>query len=108
MTVTIGALTVEHLAAQPLVYDEVDVYAGNTARAWEVQGFISQADFATLVGIYDTWRDLKIQEENPETALVQGATVSFTGTGPGGLSWSSVPVWFSSCLLYTSPSPRDS
>jgi len=94
MSVTLNSLTFSDLLAQPLAYSVTDIHAGSSARIWEVSGLVSKADYASLIGIYDTWRDAKILEDNPKTSLVTGTTVTFTGTGPGGLTWSSVPCWF--------------
>lgn len=96
MSVTINTLTFTDLLAQPLGYQGSNVIAGSTARIWEVQGLCSTADYASLITIYDTFRDAKILEEDPETALVIGTNVTFSGTGPGGITWTNVPTWFTS------------
>jgi len=96
MSVTIGALTLSNLQAQPLVYNAVDTRAGNTVRGWEIQGIVTGSEWTTLLGIYDTWRNAKILEENPASSKALGTTVSFSGTGYGSQTWSSVPCWFDS------------
>lgn len=94
MSVTIASLTLNRLQAQPLIYNEVDVIAGNTSRAWEIQGLVTGAEWLSLLSIYNTWRDAKIDEQSPRISKVQGTTVSFSGTGFGGQTWSNVPCWF--------------
>lgn len=94
MAVTIGALTLNHLQAQPLVYNAVDTRSGNTVRSWEIQGIVTGSEWTTLLGIYDTWRDTKISEANPATSKALGTTVAFSGTGYGGQVWSNVACWF--------------
>jgi hypothetical protein len=94
MSVTVGSLTLNRLQAQPLVYNEVDVIAGNTSRGWEIQGLVTGGEWLSLLGIYNTWRDAKIDEQSPRTSKVQGTTVAFSGTGFGGQTWSNVPCWF--------------
>lgn len=94
MGVTIGSLTLSRLQVQPLIYNEVDVIAGNTSRGWEIQGLVTGAEWLSLLNIYNTWRDTKIDEQSPRISKVQGTTVSFSGTGFGGQTWSSIPCWF--------------
>lgn len=94
MAVTIGSLTLSRLTAQPLFYNEVDVIAGNTSRAWEIQGLVTGAEWLNLLGVYNTWRDAKIAETAPQISKAQGTTVSFSGTGFGGQTWTSIPCWF--------------
>lgn len=94
MAVTIGSLTLSRLTAQPLFYNEVDVIAGNTSRAWEIQGLVTGSEWLSLLSIYNTWRDAKIAETAPQISKTQGTTVSFSGTGFGGQTWTSIPCWF--------------
>jgi hypothetical protein len=96
MSVTIGALTLSSLKAQPLVYNAVDTRAGNTVRSWEIQGILTGSEWITLLGIYDTWRNAKIIEENPISSKALGTTVSFSGNGYGSQTWNNVPCWFDS------------
>lgn len=96
MAVTIGGLTLEHLQAQPLVYNTVDTRAGNTVRSWEIQGIVTGSEWLSLLSIYDTWRDAKIAEDNPASSKVVGTSVSFSGTGYGGQTWTSIACWFDS------------
>jgi hypothetical protein len=101
MSVTIGSLTLDRLQVQPLIYNEVDVIVGNTSRGWQIQGLVTGAEWLSLLNIYNTWRDAKITEESPRSSKVQGTTVSFTGTGFGGQTWTAVPCWFQSAPVGT-------
>lgn len=94
MSVTIGSLTLDRLQAQPLIYNEVDVIVGNTSRGWQIQGLVTGAEWLSLLNIYNTWRDAKITEDSPRVSKVQGTTVSFSGTGFGGQTWTAIPCWF--------------
>ncbi len=95
MSVTIGAVTLETLQAQPLKYDESDTRGGVTARTWEIQGIVDATQWLALLNEYDVWRDAKILEEPAEVSKLQCTTVSFSGTGYGGQTWTSIPCWFS-------------
>lgn len=101
MSVTIGSLTVDRLIAQPFGYEEVDVRAGLTARRWEVAGLLTPAEWLSLLSIYDTWRNLKIQEEPAAETGVVGATVLLSGVGPAGQEWTDIDCWFISAPVGT-------
>lgn len=94
MSVTIGSLTLDRLQAQPLIYNEVDVLAGNTSRGWEIQGLVTGSEWLSLLNIYNTWRDAKINEQSPRISKTLGTTISFSGTGFGGQTWSNIACWF--------------
>jgi hypothetical protein len=47
-----------------------------------------------LLSVYDNWRDLKIAEDDPLVTNSVGATVTISGAGVNGTSWSAV-CWFS-------------
>lgn len=96
MSITVGALTLGHLQAQPLNYDNIDAREGNTARMWTIQGIVTGAEWASILSIYDTWRNTKILEESARTSKVVGTTVLFSGTGYGGQTWTNIPCWFDS------------
>lgn len=96
MTVTIGALTFGNLTAQPFGYEETDTKAGLTARQWAIQGLLTASDYLDLLDEYNNWRDSRIQDEDTSTSLVVGTTVLFSGTGPGSITWTNIPCWFSS------------
>jgi hypothetical protein len=95
MAISIGAASFPTLTAQPFGYDETDTRSGLTARRWAIQGLLTPSEWLALLGVYDTWRDLKIQEDDTAVSGVVGATVSFSGTGAGGATWTSIACWFS-------------
>lgn len=92
MTLTIGAFSTNALTAQPFGY-EGDARRGLTARKWSVKGLVTKAQWASLISVYDTWRDLRITDQDTLLSGTVGSTVSFTGTG-FGQSWSAVACWF--------------
>lgn len=96
MSVTIGTSTFPTLTAQPFGYDESDTRAGLTARKWSVQGLLTPSEWLTLLDDYDTWRDLRIEDEPTETSGVVGTTIELSGTGPGGQTWTDIACWFTS------------
>jgi len=94
MAITIGAAEFPTLTAQPFGYEETDTRAGQTARKWLVTGLLRPSEWLALLSEYDTWRDTRIDDEPTEVSGVIGTTVSFSGSGPGGQSWTSVACWF--------------
>lgn len=94
MSVTINGNIFENLVEFPLRYDEQNAIAGQTARRWEFTGLLTTTEFTTLVGLYQTWRDAKILEEDPATSLVVGTTVTVDVSGTGGDT--AVLCWFDS------------
>lgn len=95
MAITIGSASFPTLTAQPFGYDETDTRAGLTARRWAIQGLLKPSEWVTLVNTYTTWRNLRIQDDDTNLTGVVGSTVAFSGTGPGGLTWTNVACWFS-------------
>lgn len=95
MSVTIGGVTLDTLQAQPLGYEATNTRGGLTARQWEIQGIVTGAQWISLLSVYDTWRNAKILEDPVEASKAVGSAVSFSGTGYGGQTWSSIPCWFS-------------
>lgn len=96
MSVTIGSSLFSNLTAQPFGYDESNTRQGLTARRWLITGLLTPNEWLALLAEYDTWRDLRIQDEDSKAANDVGTTISFTATGPGGQSWSNIACWFSS------------
>lgn len=92
MTITIGAATFPSLTAQPLGYDGT-ARSGLTARRWQVAGLLTHAQWVTLCGAYDTWRNARISDEDTLSSGTVGTTVAFGGTGAGQI-WSGVACWF--------------
>lgn len=95
MSVTIGTATFSRLTAQPFGYDAANTERGLTARRWLVTGLMTPTEWLALTDVYNTWRDLRILEEDSATSGVVGSTVALTATGAGNESWTSVPCWFS-------------
>jgi hypothetical protein len=96
MGITIGAASFPTLTAQPFGYEETDTKAGLTARKWDVTGLLKPSEWLTLLGVYDTWRNARIQDEDTSVSGVVGTTVAFSGKGAGGVTWTSVACWFTS------------
>lgn len=94
MAITIGTADFPALTAQPFGYEETETRAGQTARKWLITGLLKPSEWLALLGVYDTWRDARINDEPTETSGVVGTTIAFTGDGPGGQSWTSVACWF--------------
>ena len=92
MSVTINGNTFANLRQVPLKYDSTNTIAGLTAKRWEYTGLLLPSEFTTLTGIYESWRNAKILEEDPAISLVQGTTVSVTVAGTGGAT--NVACWF--------------
>lgn len=92
--VTIGTAAFPRLTAQPFGYEETNTRAGQTARKWLITGLLKPSEWVALLTVYDTWRDLRIEDEPTETSGVVGATINFSGKGPGGQTWTSIPCWF--------------
>jgi hypothetical protein len=101
--VTIGTAAFPTLTAQPFGYEETDTRAGQTARKWLVTGLLKPSEWLALLGVYDSWRDLRIEDEPTLTSGTVGTTVNFTGNGPGSQVWTSIPCWF-----ITAPSAEQS
>jgi hypothetical protein len=71
MSVTIGSFSASHLKAQPFGFAETNVARGRTARQWEIQGVVLRSVWANLLSTYDTWRNLKIAEDEVLTFLAE-------------------------------------
>jgi hypothetical protein len=94
MSVTVGGVVLKNLQAQPLGYEQSAVTGGVTARQWTIQGLVTGAEWVAILGVYDTWRNAKIQEDPATSSKVLGTTVSFSGTGYGSQTWTNVACWF--------------
>lgn len=94
MSVTIGSAALTNLTAQPFVYEQTDTRAGLTAKAWTISGLATPDEWLDLIGEYDSWRDLRIEDEDSLKSGVVGTTVDFSGTGPGGEEWTNIECWF--------------
>lgn len=94
MAISIGSATVQHLIAQPRGYEETEIKYGMSARKWLVAGLVSPSEWLAVLAEYDDWRDQRIEDESSLTSQVVGTTINFSGTGPGGETWTNVPCWF--------------
>lgn len=92
-TVTIGAFTTSRLTAQPLGY-EGTARDGLTARTFRITGLLTAAEWTSLVGVYNTWRDLRIADPDTLESGTVGTTVSLTLASINGLSVSALACWF--------------
>lgn len=95
MSVTIGAFTTSKLLAQPYGYQETGTSDGLTARSWRVSGLLTSTEWQSLISVYNTWRDARIQDADSVAANSVGTTVSLTASA-NGLSWSGIACWFTS------------
>ena len=95
MTVSIGAFTTAKLLAQPFGYEEATTRDGLTARRWTVSGLLTPTEWQSLLSVYNTWRDARIQDADSVAANSVGTTVSLTASA-NGISWSGVGCWFTS------------
>lgn len=95
MTTTIGAFTTSKLLAQPYGYQETSTSDGLTARSWRISGLLTSSEWQSLISVYNTWRDARIQDPDSVAANSVGTTVSLTTTA-NGLSWSGIACWFTS------------
>ena len=94
MAITIGGASFPNLTAQPFGYDETDTRAGKTARKWLVTGLLQPSEWLSLLSVYDTWRNTRINNEPTKTSGVVGHTVAFSGKGPSTQTWTNVACWF--------------
>lgn len=95
MSVSIGAFTTSKLLAQPYGYQETATSDGLTARQWQVSGLLTSTEWQSLLSVYNTWRDARIQDADSVAANSVGTTVSLTAAA-NGLTWSGIACWFTS------------
>jgi hypothetical protein len=93
---TIGTAQFPTLTAQPFAYDETDVRAGLTARKWILEGLLKPSEWVALLGVYDGWRNTRIQDADTAVSGVVGTTIALSGKGAGSQTWTSVACWFAS------------
>ena len=93
MSVSIGAFTTNKLLAQPYGYQETGTSDGLTARSWQISGLLTSTEWQSLLSVYNTWRDARIQDPDSVAANAVGTTVSLTANA-NGLTWSGVGCWF--------------
>jgi len=93
---TIGTAQFPTLTAQPFAYEETDVKAGLTARKWVLQGLLKPSEWVTLLGVYDGWRNTRINDPDTLASGTVGTTIALTGKGAGSQAWTSIACWFAS------------
>ena len=91
--ITINGLTFTPLTAQPFGY-EGEARTGLTARTFRCAGLLTPPQWATLVGIYDTWRASRILDADTLSSGVVGTTVPLTTGSINGLSVTNLACWF--------------
>ena len=91
--VTIGTFTTSRLTAQPFGY-EGTARDGLTARTFRIAGLLTPAEWASLVGVYDTWRATRITDPDTLQSGTVGTTVALTLASINGLSVSGLACWF--------------
>lgn len=96
MAVTIDGVTISYLTAQPFSYATPSSISGRAFRQWVIEGLVPEATWLALIDSYEAYRTAKLAEEDPETTFVKGTTIQFSGSGPGGQSWSNIDTYYSS------------
>jgi hypothetical protein len=94
VAVTIGAASFPRLSAQPFGYLQGETIKGLTARRWAVSGLLTPAEWITLTGAYNTWRNTRINDPDSVSSGTVGTTIAFTADGAGGQTWTNVACWF--------------
>ena len=95
MTLTIGAWVYSgnFYTAQPFGYDEAETRKGRTAWKLQLSALLSAAEWAALLGVYNAWRDTRINDPDSLTSNAVGTTVAVTAAA-NGVTWTAVPCWF--------------
>jgi hypothetical protein len=92
MSVTIGAFSTKTLRAQPFGY-EGDARQGRTATIIEFTGLVKPSEWLTFKGVYDGWRNLRINDEDTAVSKAVGTTVVVSASA-NGVTWTNKPCWF--------------
>lgn len=93
MTVTIGTFTTSRLTFQPFGY-EGDPRDGLTARTFRIGGLLTAAQWQALISEYNTWRNLRITDEDTLSSGTVGTTINLTLGPANGLTVTALPCWF--------------
>lgn len=93
MAITIGALSITRLTAQPFGYEETETREGLTARKWLVTGLCTNTEWSSLLSTYESWRNVRITDPDSVASNSVGTTVALTAAA-NGMTWSAVPCWF--------------
>lgn len=91
--VTIGTFTTDRLTAQPYGY-EGEARTGLTARTFRISGLLTPAEWTSLVGVYNTWRNSRITDADTFASASVGTTVSLTLGSINGLTVTALACWF--------------
>jgi hypothetical protein len=89
---TIGAFSANYLTEQPYGY-EGEARAGRTARKWLFDAILTVAQTQSLISVYDTWRNARIQDVDTEVSGTVGTTVSLTCDSMVA-AVTAIPCWF--------------
>jgi hypothetical protein len=92
MTITIGSFTCSLLTVQPFGY-EGEARTGLTARTFQISGLLTPTQWQALVSEYNTWRNLRIADQDTLLSGTVGTTVNLTASA-NGLSVTSLACWF--------------
>ena len=93
MAVTLNSTVFNGLQALPIAYSAENLRQGVAARAWEVQGLLSNTDAAALSNLFEGWLATRKTEPDSLQAGSVGTTVAFSGAA-AGRTWSSITCWF--------------
>jgi hypothetical protein len=94
MTISIGAsFSTNRLTLQPFAY-EGEARTGLTARTFQMTGLLTAVEWQNLIGTYNTWRDLRIQDADTLQSATVGTTINVTITSANGISISNLACWF--------------
>lgn len=92
MTVTINSFSCNALATQPFGF-EGDARAGLTARQFRIAGLLTSSQWQDLISEYNTWRNLRIADQDTLLSGTVGTTVNLS-VNANGLSVSNLNCWF--------------
>lgn len=95
MTITIGAFSCDNLTAQPFGY-EGDAIDGSSSRSFRVTGLLTPTQWSSLLTVYSTWRNTRLNDNDTLYTGTVGTTVSLTITSSNGVSVSGLACWFTS------------
>jgi hypothetical protein len=92
MAITLGSFTFNTLTAQPFGY-EGDPRFGRTAQIVRIVGLLTPTQWQTLLNVYNTWRNQRINDPDSTVSKDVGTTVAVSASG-NGVAWSNVLAWF--------------
>jgi hypothetical protein len=92
MAVTIGAFSTNKLKAQPFGY-EGNAREGRTATIIDFTGLVKPSEWLIFKGVYDTWRNQRINDPDTAISKAVGSTVLVSASA-NGVTWTNKPCWF--------------